>query len=126
VGVVLVYDIGNRETFDALCDWMLRIKESMGWQWQRLLCTAVWGNNRDTSYTSISQEQVKAFVSHFDLCEEDFHEVDAHSGHNVFESYQSLIEKIHTCLALQQRKDNDNVVPLCTENTDQDRTGCIC
>lgn len=102
VGVVLVYDIGNRETLDALHDWVLRIKDSISWQWEKSLCIAVWGNNKDHNLTTVSEEQIKTFLSHIDLGEEHCYEVDAYSGCNVFESYQSLIERIHMSAPSQQ------------------------
>lgn len=98
VGVALVYDIGNRETLDALYDWVFRLRDSVGWQWENSLCLAMWGNNRDQDLNSVSEEQLTAFLDHVGLREEDCYQVDAYNGCNVCESYQALIARIHTQL----------------------------
>ena len=95
VGVALVYDVGNRETLDDLYDWVLRIKDSVSWQWESSLCMALWGNNRDQTSTSVSGGQLDTFLGHFGLTDEHCSEVDAYNGCKVFESYHSLIERIH-------------------------------
>lgn len=127
VGVAMVYDIGNRETLDALFDWVFRIKDSICWQWEKALSFAVWGNNRDQNLTSVSDDQVKAFVSHVGLSEEHCHQVDAYSGCNVFESYQSLIERIHTQLGAAPQQHPQ--VPPDDQPLDQPQdegTSCSC
>lgn len=121
VGVALVYDIGNRETLDALCDWVFRIKDSISWQWEKSLCMAVWGNDRDHNLTKVSGEQMKAFLSYFGLGEEHCYEVDAYSGCNVFESYQSLIERIHVQLGSSPAQQHVSM-PQPSQNTE----ACSC
>ncbi len=128
VGVVLVYDVGNRETLDALCGWMFRVKDAISWQWEDALNVVVWGNNRDHSLNSVSDEQIKGFIDHFGLTEEQCCKMDAYSGFNVFESYQSLIERIHLRLSPLpglpglQHKHKHNFEPLVVES----ESACSC
>ena len=126
VGVALVYDIGNRETLDALYDWVFRIKDCVSWQWEKSVSMVVWGNNRDLSLTSVSQEQMNSFLNHHGLSAEHCYEVDAYTGCNVFESYQSLIERIHMQLGTSQRTTShrDNIVA--DESDDQIEHNSVC
>lgn len=95
VGIILVYDIGDRETLDALYDWVFYIKNYISWQWQKCVTFVVWGNNRDQTLTAVSNEQLKSFLTHLELSENHHCEVNAYTGCSVFESYQFLIERIH-------------------------------
>ena len=127
VGVVLVYDVSNRDTLDALHAWVRRVKDNINWQWENSLSLVVWGNNRDQTMTSVSEDQMKDFLCHLELSEEDCYEVDAYSGCNVFESYQSLLEKIHMQLSTpQQHKNISTIPPLFTASEEASSSSCSC
>ena len=128
VGVVLVYDVSNRDTLDALYDWVGRVKDDTNLQWENSLNFVVWGNNRDQTMTSVSEDQMKGFLCHLGLSEEDCYEVDAYSGWNVFESYQSFLERIHVQLSTPQQHNNISTPPpfKASEEASSNFTSCSC
>lgn len=124
VGVVLVYDIGNRDTLDALYDWVLCVKDNVNWQWENSITFVVWGNNRDQALTSVSEEQVQSLCAHLGLCPEDCCLVNAYTGHNVCESYQSLVERIHTQLSSLHTP--QHYISHETDETSEENHFCSC
>ena len=95
VGVILVYDAGNRETISALTDWMLCVKENFSWQWQSYITFALWENDRDQPMNPVTPEDLNTFIAGNGLSKEVCYSVSAYTGSNLFESYQSVLEKVH-------------------------------
>lgn len=122
VGVILVYDVGNRESLDDLTDWVFQIKDSIHWQWENSLCMVLWENNRGQTSTSVSGDQRNAFLNHFGLTEEHCYKVDAYSGFNVFESYHSLIERLH----LRSRPQQLGALTSPDDVTEEHEATCSC
>ncbi len=96
VGVILVYDIGNYETLEKLDGWIQSAKDSFSWKWEDYISFMVWGNDRDQPVNSVSTEILSEFVARNGLEGDVCCEVNGHSGANLFESYYTLIQKLHT------------------------------
>ena len=129
VGVVLMYDVGSRESLDALYDWMYSIRDNLDVSsLQKPTCFVVWGNNRDQSSDSVSQEQLQSFLDYQGLTHEDCYYVNTYTGCDVFESYDALLKKIHRTLH-SQRWDKHRAVsqlPTSSSNHSNPSSSCSC
>lgn len=124
VGIVLVYDIGNRDTLDALRNWVLYIKDNISWQQQQHITFVVWANNRDQTTTAVSDEQLNSFLTFLGLSQEHCFNVNAYTGDNVFESYQSLIQNVHLKLSPQQQDNGSTTHPISLDQKEQTSSSC--
>lgn len=126
VGIILVYDIGNRDTLDALRDWVSFIEENISWDQRQYITFVMWGNNRDQTLTAVSEEQLNSFLTCLDLSEDHCFEVNAYTGYNVFESYQALVEKIHLRLQGKATTTPQRHISVDTTTEPQDSSSCGC
>ena len=125
VGVVLVYDIGNRDTLDALRNWVFYIKDNISWHQQQQITYVVWANNRDQTLTAVSEEQLNSFLTFLELSEDHYFDVNAYTGDNVFESYQWLIQKVHVGFSPHRNGGSTND-PISLDGTTQEKSSCSC
>lgn len=94
VGVIFVYDTANLETLNKLASWIKHADDYCKEQH----VYALWGNNCDTYKNPVEACNVKGFTSRHqsvELCAE----VNAITGENVSESFQELIETVHSKLS---------------------------
>lgn len=104
MGVILVYDAGNRESLDALSDWMQSVKYNLSWQWENVITFVLWGNDRDQSLNPVSIEDLDNFILGNNMKEDLCYSVNAFAGKNIFESYHSLLEMVHHHLSQRKRE----------------------
>eukprot|EP01040_Poterioochromonas_malhamensis_P002751 gene2751-2928_t len=89
-GIVFVYDITNRGSFDNLVEWMKEVDESVDLQTSiRILL----GNKSDLAdRRQVSYEQGQAFAESHQL---DFVEVSAVSANNINAAFLLLVQQVH-------------------------------
>lgn len=88
-GIMLVYDIGDRNSFEKVSSWITQIhKETTS----EVVCVLI-GNKIDLPATErqVTTEEGKALADEFGL---DFYETSAFKNQNVNESFNDLIWKI--------------------------------
>ena len=126
VGVILVYDIGNCETLDILCNWVLCVKDYFSWQWE-YVTFVLWGNDRDVYLNSVTPDYLRNFITTNGLSEEMCYNINAFAGINLFESYHSLIEKIHHKLAKPMvLTSHDDSQTINSEESEQEYQNACC
>lgn len=124
VGIILVYDSGNRDSLDALQDWVFYIKDAAPWQQQHIMTFTVWANTTDHKSTAVSEEQLNSFLTFLGLSEEHCFVVNAYTGFNVLESYQTLIDRVHHQLHTPQ--DNTSNSALLDDSPNTTSSSCSC
>ena len=126
VGIILVYDIGNRDTLDALRDWVSFTEQNISWEQRQHITFVMWGNNRDQTLTAVSEEQLNSFLTCLGLSEDHCFDVNAYTGYNVFESYQVLVEKIHLRLQGKSTTTRERHISVDTTTEPQESDSCSC
>ena len=126
VGIVLMYDIGNRDSLDDLRDWVFYLQDNISWRQQQSITYVVWANNRDRTLTPVSEEQLNSFLTFLGLNEDHCSDVNAFTGYNVFESYQSLIEKVHLRMRTGVKCSNHPISLNDSEETATSSYSCSC
>ena len=117
VGVILVYDVSCRESFDALYDWMYYIKDSVSQHLpKRPITFVVWGNNKDQCSDCVSVDHIKSFLESQGLNQEDCYNVNTCTGLHVFESYHDLLERVHRAFRQQSWDKHRTVSQTYTDN----------
>ena len=100
LGFLLMYDITNEESFNAVADWSTQIK-TYGWESAQIILV---GNKSDMEYDRVvSRERGQELAHNLGY---DFFEVSAKSGYNVSETFDKLVDNI--CLNMSQQLDANN------------------
>ena len=92
IAAVLVYDIGETDTLNILRDWVDRSR----WSDSVDIVLSLWGNDKGCTDTLVSEEGSAGFANHYDIPEELTFRVNAESGAGVAESYQKVVEAVHS------------------------------
>lgn len=88
-GILLVYDVGNRKSFEKVSSWIDQIHNETS---SDFVCVLI-GNKIDVDLIDrkVSTEEGKALADEYGL---DFHETSAFKNENINESFNDLIWKI--------------------------------
>ena len=99
-GVILMYDITNKESFESIPEWIKNVTESKGNDFPKILL----GNKIDKENKRIlSYEEGNKIAKDFDI---DFFETSVKEGINIDESCKALVEKILINLKNKEKKNN--------------------
>lgn len=98
-GVVLVYDVSDRETFDNIRHWLSQIKDHADEHVNVVLV----GNKSDVPNRQISFEEGKALATEYNL---QFFETSAKDNTNVDQTFEAIARETKTRL-LKYEKSND-------------------
>ena len=86
-GIILIYDITNRESFENVENWINQIQEEVS----EKVCIVLVGNKIDLEDKRlVSTEEGKKMAEEFGLM---FFECSCKTGDNVNETFQELVEK---------------------------------
>ncbi|CAD8073297.1 unnamed protein product [Paramecium sonneborni] len=113
IGAVLVYDITNKQSFEAIERWLQEVKENA----DREIVIMIIGNKSDLKdlraiRTESGQELAKIYKV-------GFMEASAQDGSNVDQAFTQIIEKIYQNITSQQQK-YDQIQNLQGERLDQE------
>ena len=87
-GIILIYDITNKSSFDSIPEWIKNIKESKGEDFPMILC----GNKIDKEdERKVSREESEELSNKYVI---DFFEISNKSGINIEKAVLSLVKKI--------------------------------
>ena len=87
-GIILMYDITNKSSFDSIPEWIKNIKESKGEDFPMILC----GNKIDKeNERKVSREESEELVNKYNI---DFFEISNKEGINIEKAVLSLVKKI--------------------------------
>jgi len=90
VGAILVYDISKRTSFESLNTWVNEIYTNTA----ESITVMLLGNKLDlTSERTVSTEEGQSFAKRYNFT---FAEVSALSGQNVQESFDRMVQKVHS------------------------------
>ena len=90
-GVILIFDITNRKTFDSLPSWCKDLEKNFIPK-QKKMVGFILGNKEDlVAERKVSTEEAKKFAKQFNL---DYIETSAKTGKNVEESFKKLSEAL--------------------------------
>lgn len=123
VGCLLVYDITNRDTFDAIPKWLNDIKEiNMNMSNMILI-----GNKIDLEYRTVSYEEGKKFADDNKM---GFIETSAKTGVGIVQSFMNILQSIDTRIKSGELtiSNNNNCIKLSAdkEHYDYSSYGCYC
>ena len=86
-GIVLIYDITDKKTFENVRNWVKQIKEEVSDK----VCIILVGNKIDLEQKRVvSMEEGKKMAEQFDLM---FFECSCKTGVNINDAFQELVEK---------------------------------
>ena len=87
-GIILMYDITNKSSFNSIPEWIKNIKESKGEDFPMILC----GNKIDKeNERKVSREESEELVNEYNI---DFFEISNKEGINIEKAVLSLVKKI--------------------------------
>ena len=87
-GIILMYDITNKSSFDSIPEWIKNIKESKGADFPMILC----GNKIDKEDERvITREESEELSNEYVI---DFFEISNKNGINIEKAVLSLVKKI--------------------------------
>ncbi len=87
-GIILMYDITNKSSFDSIPEWIKNIKESKGEDFPMILC----GNKIDKEDERvITREESEELSNEYVI---DFFEISNKNGINIEKAVLSLVKKI--------------------------------
>jgi small GTP-binding protein len=91
-GMLLVYDITHKPSYDNIENWINSLKEETG---QKMIPTVLIGNKKDLAEERvITEEQGKELAKIYEL-ENHFYETSCSTGENVQKAFSDLIEQIY-------------------------------
>lgn len=96
-GVLLVFDVGSRETFESLNTWIENIQSNVEEDTAKYLL----GNKVDTEIRQVTEDEGKKVASKYGM---KYFEVSAKSGNNVDVAINSLAEDVYKRLKSDKRK----------------------
>jgi len=109
MGFILMYDITNEESFNAVQDWVTQIKT---YSWDNAQVVLV-GNKSDMQNDRIvALERGKQFAEHLGL---DFFETSAKENINVKQVFDSLVDKI--CNKMSENLNDANSIKSSNVNS---------
>lgn len=116
IGCLLVYDIGRRESFDHISEWVKDIKEYSN---EHIIVVLV--GNKSDSERQVSYEEGKEYADENDM---DFFETSAKNGVNVEKAFNHIIKIINDKI---DSKEIDESI-LIMENTVKvnNKSYCFC
>ena len=102
LGFLLMYDITNEESFNAVQDWSTQIK-TYGWESAQIILV---GNKKDMEYDRVvSTERGRELANNLGY---DFFEVSAKSGEAVIPTFDRLVDNICMNMTDQMGGDGNN------------------
>lgn len=118
-GIILMYNIANKKSFEKISDWMACISEFKDENFPILLV----GNKCDLEKErQVSMEEGKKLAKHYNLI---FMEVSNKEGKNVEEAAQAIINKIYKTRK-ELLKDYDIVDSIELKNIKIEKKKCSC
>lgn len=125
-GIILVYDVTDRKTFDNVDGWINSIKENADSNAEMIII----GNKIDLTDRTVSSEDAKELNNKYGI---EVFEASAKSGENVKEAFMKLIDNILKNDKLnqeiiQKEKPKEENVSLPKENggTVKTKKSCLC
>ena len=114
-GIILMFDVTNKSSFDNIKNWVSQIKQEAS----EKVCVILVGNKiDDVDKREISKEEGEKTADEFGL---NYFETSAKTGENVESSYYALIKKIDDNYS---KMDSPGGTKLVTRN--QRTSGCSC
>ena len=91
-GMLLVYDISHKPSYDNIENWINNLKEETG---QKMIPAVLIGNKKDLADERvISEEQGRELAKRYEM-EGHFYETSCSTGENVEKAFNDLIEQIY-------------------------------
>jgi small GTP-binding protein len=91
-GMLLVYDISHKPSYDNIENWINNLKEETG---QKMIPAVLIGNKKDLADERvITEEQGRELAKRYEM-EEHFYETSCSTGENVEKAFNDLIEQIY-------------------------------
>ena len=111
-GILLVYDITDRNSFEKIRDWMAQIKENS----QKENVLILLGNKCDLEERQVSYEEGQALAEEYGI---PFFETSSYKDINVNKSFETLVEKI-----ISKREPDVKNDPIHINNPNKTDSGC--
>ena len=111
-GIILVFDLNSRMSFDGMMNWLEEIEVSTA----KGIPIVIVGNKCDLATREITTDEAYEFAETKNI---PYFETSAMTGHNVNEAFNKLVE---IALEFQEKKNNDKkVVTLNTTGGNKER-----
>ena len=121
-GILLIYDITDRESFESLSHWLIEIEKNASKNVKILLM----GNNCDLEdKRQVSYQEGKDFAAKNNLI---FFEASARDNINIKEAFELLIEEIiNSTINNDEKKNKEKTINLSSEKkgvSSKNKNGC--
>ena len=120
MGIILVFDLTNKTTFDNLRNWIRQIRKNT----DENVCKLIMGNKADSPNKQVTREMVMELVEEFDIT---YFEVSAMTGENVPNAFLNITKKIlnefYANIKSDQKSENKPFT-LNPTRTDDHASGC--
>lgn len=109
-GIILVYDISNRDTFINVKKWSNHIKDSA----EKDVCVLLVGNKLDKDTREVTYEEGESIAKE---CRFLFLEMSAKSDINIKEGFKILVEEMYKTYGIKSKQDRISIIPSKNEKT---------
>ena len=103
-GIILVYDISNRDTFINVKKWSNHIKDSA----EKDVCVLLVGNKLDKETREVTFEEGDNIAKE---CKFLFLEMSAKSDINIKEGFRILVKKMYETYGIKSKQDKITIIP---------------
>ncbi len=107
-GIILVYDISNRDTFINVKKWSNHIKDSA----EKDVCVLLCGNKLDKDTREVNIEEGENIAKE---CNFLFLEMSAKSDINIKEGFKILVEEMYKTYGIKGKQDKISIIPTKAE-----------
>ena len=121
-GVILVYDMGNRETLEDLNNWIEIIKEKCDKDIILCLC----GHNTNSIENPVDENSVKAFYTKHRISPSLVFTVDPSTGDNMLEFFRRTVDAVHLTVTQPRRARDELYGNLSLQDVDLSSGATCC
>ena len=113
-GIILVFDLNSRMSFDGMMNWLEEIEVST----EKGIPIVIVGNKCDLATREITTDEAYEFAETKNI---PYFETSAMTGHNINEAINKLVE---IALEFQEKKNNDNKKVVTLNTNGGNKEGC--
>jgi len=95
VGVILVYDKGDKESLNCLDEWIAAAREYNGTTTGSGVVFTLWGNSTGNDYNIVEDCDAQDFARGYGISSQLIFTVNASNGDKLLDSFQTVVDALH-------------------------------